>query len=479
MKRVDASGHSSNLFVDKDSGGGIPGTTLEKTWHNNVQEEIAGLIESESITLDGTDYTQLNTAVNSKIQNPYTIGTAGSVAGAAHNSLSYDVSGDTIAPAEITYGDSYTKMYVCGGTVAYQYDTTTAGSADGISALSYSFDFTAQITTLHGLAFNTDGTKVFALDVSGNVYRYTLTTAWRISTAGYDTHTTSTPTGQITQGRTLKFNTETVTLGATPYIAGRLMYIGEQKGAGNDTIEYYSLASAFDLTTVNNEGNLAVHTEFSSISGFDFCLNMSKIIAVGDSTEVQEYSYDVSDGSILHVATADSTTYFDATISGIAMLEDGTRGVIIGATNDTIFDYILAKTYSGQSIAYSVGLSWGSTAGFNSAGNIGGPVSNDACIYLGSSNFLANCNLFQVRYDTGDKYQVRLPTADTWDDWVLMNVSNAVGGGREDSTMKIDIEDNQTVNIRLWDLASGGVHTAVAQYDEAGGAIFGRVRTLT
>ena len=59
MKRTDAPGSESNEFVDKNIGLGKPGTLLEQTWLNNVQEEIANLIESAGITLDGGDKTQL------------------------------------------------------------------------------------------------------------------------------------------------------------------------------------------------------------------------------------------------------------------------------------------------------------------------------------------------------------------------------------------------------------------------------------
>lgn len=63
MKRTDADGHQSNMFFDGNPAGGIKATVLEQTWLNNVQEEIATLIEAEGITLDGGDQTQLRDAI--------------------------------------------------------------------------------------------------------------------------------------------------------------------------------------------------------------------------------------------------------------------------------------------------------------------------------------------------------------------------------------------------------------------------------
>ncbi|PIR25598.1 MAG: hypothetical protein COX62_01410 [Deltaproteobacteria bacterium CG_4_10_14_0_2_um_filter_43_8] len=69
MKRVDADGHVANLFEDKDAQGGLPGTLFEKTWHNNVQEEIVSVIENQGIALNGNIFTQLDAAISLKIIN--------------------------------------------------------------------------------------------------------------------------------------------------------------------------------------------------------------------------------------------------------------------------------------------------------------------------------------------------------------------------------------------------------------------------
>lgn len=63
MKRTDADGNDGNLFTDGDPGVGDPATVVEETWLNNVQEEIANVVEAAGITLDGMVYTQLLAAI--------------------------------------------------------------------------------------------------------------------------------------------------------------------------------------------------------------------------------------------------------------------------------------------------------------------------------------------------------------------------------------------------------------------------------
>lgn len=62
MQRTTAPYNLNNHFTD-----GPPGTDVEKTWLNSVQEEICNLIEDASITLDVNDQTQLTQAVDNKI----------------------------------------------------------------------------------------------------------------------------------------------------------------------------------------------------------------------------------------------------------------------------------------------------------------------------------------------------------------------------------------------------------------------------
>lgn len=67
MKRTDADGATvNNLFTEGNPSLGVPATTVDSSWLNTIQEEVALFIESQGITLDqtGADVTQLQQALN-------------------------------------------------------------------------------------------------------------------------------------------------------------------------------------------------------------------------------------------------------------------------------------------------------------------------------------------------------------------------------------------------------------------------------
>lgn len=65
MHRIDASGHSSNLFTDGNPSGGIEATVVDDDWLNAVQEEIVNAILTRAgITLVKGTNTQLGSALD-------------------------------------------------------------------------------------------------------------------------------------------------------------------------------------------------------------------------------------------------------------------------------------------------------------------------------------------------------------------------------------------------------------------------------
>lgn len=68
MQRINSSnaislGGAKLGFQDRNLVAGIAGTTVLAAWLNNVQEEIAGIVEAAGITLDGTNMSQLLAAL--------------------------------------------------------------------------------------------------------------------------------------------------------------------------------------------------------------------------------------------------------------------------------------------------------------------------------------------------------------------------------------------------------------------------------
>ncbi|PHS27729.1 MAG: hypothetical protein COA85_04935 [Robiginitomaculum sp.] len=124
----------------------------------------------------------------------YALTIAWDLATASYASKSLLVTSQASLPASVQFNDIGTKMYVAdlGSDGIYQYTLTTAWDLSTASYASKSFSAASQDTAVTSLAFKTDGTKMYvAGQVNDTVYQYSLSTAWDVSTASYDTNSFS------------------------------------------------------------------------------------------------------------------------------------------------------------------------------------------------------------------------------------------------------------------------------------------------
>jgi len=118
-----------------------------------------------------------------------------------------------------------TKMYTIQNGTVYEYGLSTAWD---ISTLSYttSFSMTSQDGNSQEIDFSSDGTKMFYLGGTSNIiYQYDLSTAWDVSTASYS-NTSFSVNSQDIYARGICFGD-----------SGKTMYM---IGTNNDTVYQYS-----------------------------------------------------------------------------------------------------------------------------------------------------------------------------------------------------------------------------------------------
>ena len=108
------------------------------------------------------------------------------VTSAVYNSVSY-YPGSIGQPQALTFNNDGTKMYVVGTSTVYQYSLTTGFDLSTASYDSVSFAATTQDSAIEGVEFNSDGTKMYLAGTANNsVYQYSLSTAFDLSTTSYD-----------------------------------------------------------------------------------------------------------------------------------------------------------------------------------------------------------------------------------------------------------------------------------------------------
>ena len=118
----------------------------------------------------------------------YNMTTAWDISTASYASKSMYLASQGGQPYGIQFSSDGTKAAVINDTnTIYEYNLSTAWDISTGSYASASFDFSAQSSGARAFTYNNDGTKMFLNDYSfDKVYQYSLSTAYRPSTATYD-----------------------------------------------------------------------------------------------------------------------------------------------------------------------------------------------------------------------------------------------------------------------------------------------------
>ena len=246
---------------------------------------------------------------------------------------SYNVSSQETGPRELAFSSDGTKFFVVGyqGGDVGEYSMSTAWD---VSTASYTdaFSVSSQEGYPHGLAFNTDGTKMFVSGYAGDdVNEYTLSTGWDVSTASFvDSFDVS---KQDIQPRGLAFSTD-----------GTKMFIS---GAVGNTIEEYTLSTGFDVSTSS-------HTDTMDVSGYD--IHARGVTFNDDGTSMfyhGQQNDEIYDFSLSTAWDLSTNTYndsislpsFDTGAEAIVFNNDGTKLFVSGNDDNTIDEYTVSTGF--------------------------------------------------------------------------------------------------------------------------------------
>jgi sugar lactone lactonase YvrE len=183
-------------------------------------------------------------------------------------------------PAGIAFSADGTKMYMHGITnkIVYQYTLSTAWDVSTATYASKYKSLTAQeASSAFGLAFSPDGLAMFVLGASNSyrILKYTLSTAWDVSTATYASMSAALSTVDTTRGFTFSPD-------------GRNLYIN---GMGTVRLYQYILGTAWDVTTAAYGEQSAAITTGSLSRDLSVSPDGSKLyIASISSDAIEQYT---------------------------------------------------------------------------------------------------------------------------------------------------------------------------------------------
>ena len=279
------------------------------------------------------------------------------IANASYDSVSFSVNSQDTTPYRVIFKPDGTKMYVVGlqNDDLYQYSLSTAWDLSTASYDSVSFSFNGQDNIPISAVFNDDGTKLFLVGGTADiVYQYSLSTAYDISTLSYDSVTFN-PSAQTTSPSGIEFNTD-----------GTIMYL--LHAGVTPAIYQYSLSTAFDISTASyasksfdpsSQGTQARDIRFNS--------DGTKLFYISDDASDNVYQYSLSTAFDISTASYDSVSFSvnsQASLPvGIFFKSDGTKMYVVDNTTDTVYQYSTSGTAAAATIAYPSSVKWaGGTA---------------------------------------------------------------------------------------------------------------------
>ena len=343
--------------------------------------------EGMDISADGTKFYMVGRTTDSIYQ--YTLSTADDISTVSYDSVSFSISSQDTDPYNIVFGNSGEKLYVVGNTndSIYQYSTvlttaeldlstgsvfevtptsdiqvtlsnpadsgTVSGATlllDGVGVTGYnlsnatysgnSFSVSGQETVPSGVAFKSDGTKMYIVGSTGDdVNEYALSTAWDITTASYTTNFSV--SSQHTTPMDIAFKTD-----------GTEMYV---VGSSADIVSQYTLSTAWDVSTASYTRQFSTSGQETIPQGLDFKPDGTIMYVSGLSADsVHEYSLSTAwDLSTASAVRSESVSTQTTSPAGVSLQSDGSAMFVLGRTDKTVYRYTLSTPWNLSTASYS------------------------------------------------------------------------------------------------------------------------------
>ena len=384
------------LFVEKD--------TARRYWFSitpvngydvaNISSDSKSSNGSSQSTLmfglgfnaDGTKAYRVGYSVRSIFQ--YSLSTAWDISTASYDSVSFSLPSPIAVPYGIEWNGDGTKFVVCDSSTGdlYQFSLSTAYDISTTNSTPTTYD-PSETTSPDAIKFNNDGTKAFVIGQGNDtVYRYSLSTAYDISTMSYDSNSFTYPSGYYGTG--LEFNSD-----------GTEMYLQDHVG---NSLRRYTLSTAYDLSTASLTSSFSTSSQFSSqtTSSLTFSTDGTKLYIGGYGANDQQYS----------TGTAEARTWINE----------------FGVSDGLMFGGISTASYADYSDSQSWnGVSW--TAG----GSLTGARQNGASAGTGSTSarYVNGFNASPAPYPNSNRNESYNGTSWTSDTVHPDSVNNKIHGG--------------------------------------------------
>jgi DNA-binding beta-propeller fold protein YncE len=275
---------------------------------------------------------------------------------------------------------------------------TLSGFSNAYNLNIASYDnknYATSLTSASGVAFSSDGTKMYlngfntGADESTNqhIWQYSLSTAWDVTTASYDNISLNT-SAQNTRQRDLRFKPD-----------GTVLYM---VGSTPDGVWQYDLSTAWDLSTASySNKTISVGSQDTNPAALALSPDGTKVYVAGYSSKII-FQYDLSTAWDLSSSTywgwnynrATSTdVYSTSAIDSMEINSSGTKlyVAVAAAPSDVIIEYDLPSNGKISDITY-----WDSYSQWTTLGGAGVDLKGIAFSSSGDKFYTFGTNDYKV-----------------------------------------------------------------------------------
>jgi hypothetical protein len=292
----------------------------------------------------------------------------------------FDISGQDTSPQGLAFNTDGTKMFLVGsqGNDIGEYACST-GFDISTCAFTDNRSVNSQETSPSDVTFNTDGTKMFVTGYTGDdVNEYTLATGFDLSST-FNFVDAFDLSNENDGNAAIAFNTD-----------GTKMFVGGMS-TGGDEINEYACSTGFDVSTCDFTDAFDVSNQETNLTGLEFNTDGTKMFVTGVSSKsVNEYLCHSFDVSTCKPIDSFPLSVQDANPQGLAFNTDGTKMFVTGFANDNVYEYILSI---GFDLIDPITPSTSTTTGDHSAPNTFPPHIHDEVTVSINSNDEFNLNL--------------------------------------------------------------------------------------
>ena len=278
------------------------------------------------------NYTRLDSAAAT------TLDWVSSLVGASYSNKSFSFASQENAPQAFAFNNTGTKLFVVGtqNSEVFQYSLSTAFDVSSASYDSVNKNVYPQEPAPQGLAFSADGLKFFVVGTTNDtVYEYTCSVAFDLSsTVAYSGNSFSVAS-QEPIPYALTFNTD----GTRFYVLGNTY----------STLFEYTCSVGFDLSsTVAYSGNsFSVASQEGNPTGVFFNTSGTQFYIVGINADTVfmytcSTAFDLS-STVAYSGTSFSVASQEGTLSDVLLSADETKLFVVGTATDSAYQYTLGR----------------------------------------------------------------------------------------------------------------------------------------